>query len=134
MSPRSGCSIPSSPPMPTFEKLDSRGIAFITLRRGPDPPVAQPPRPRQPDLPTSVVTLITRYAQRMLIENGIAEAINFLHLDTVSLMVGLKADLDLQMALMATSLYRLMAQRIGRGYRRATAKRSSASCLICQVT
>ena len=70
----------------------------------------------------SVVQLITRYAQRMLIENGIAEAINFFHLDALTSMVGLKVDLDLQMTLMATSLYRLMAQRVGREYRRATAK------------
>jgi hypothetical protein len=70
----------------------------------------------------SVGQLITRYAQRMLIENGIADAINFFHLDSLSSMVGLKVDFDLQLTLMATSLYRIMAQRIGREYRRATAK------------
>ena len=73
-------------------------------------------------LRASVVDLITRYAQRMLIENGIADAINFFHLDALSSMVGLKVDFDLQMTLMASALYRLMAQRIGREYRRATAK------------
>lgn len=40
-------------------------------------------------LDTSIVQLITRYAQRMLIENGIADAINFFHLDSLSSMVGL---------------------------------------------
>ena len=70
----------------------------------------------------SIVQLITRYAQRMLIENGIADAINFFHLDSLSSMVGLKVDFDLQLTLMASSLYRIMAQRIGREYRRATAK------------
>jgi hypothetical protein len=73
-------------------------------------------------LDTSIVQLITRYALRMLIENGIADAINFFHLDSLSSMVGLKVDFDLQLTLMAASLYRIMARRIGREYRRATAK------------
>ena len=66
--------------------------------------------------------LITRYAQRMLIENSISEAIQFFHLDALSSMVGLKVDFDLQLTLMASSLYRLMAQRIGREYQRAQPK------------
>jgi hypothetical protein len=69
------------------------------------------------------VALVTRYAQRMLIENNIAEAIQFFHLDALSSMVGLKVDFDLQLTLMAGSLYRLMAQRIGREYERAQPKR-----------
>jgi len=36
----------------------------------------------------SIVQLITRYAQRMLIENGIADAINFFHIDSLSSMAG----------------------------------------------
>src|SRR5205807_9915704 len=67
--------------------------------------------------------LVTRYAQRMLIENGISEAIQFFHLDALSSMVGLKVDFDLQITLMASSLYRLMANRIGREYKRAQAKK-----------
>jgi hypothetical protein len=47
------------------------------------------------------VQLITRYALSMLIENGIADAINFFHLDSLSSMVGLKVDFDLQLTLMA---------------------------------
>ena len=43
-------------------------------------------------------------------------------LDSLSSMVGLKVDLDLQLTIMAATLYRIMAQRIGREYRRATAK------------
>ena len=66
--------------------------------------------------------LLTRYAQRMLIENGISEAIQFFHLDALSSMVGLKVDFDLQITLMASFLYRLMAQKIGREYERAQAK------------
>ena len=64
-------------------------------------------------------TLITRYAQRMLIENGLADAVNFFHVDALSSVVGLKVDFDLQVTLMASCLYRLMGERIGRGYERA---------------
>ena len=67
--------------------------------------------------------LVTRYAQRMLIENGISDAIQFFHLDSLSSMVGLKVDFDLQITLMASSLYRLMAKKIGREYDRLTAKK-----------
>lgn len=66
--------------------------------------------------------LVTRYAQRMLIENGIAEAVQFFHLDALSSLVGLRVDFDLQITLMASSLYRLLAERIGAIYRQAEAK------------
>jgi len=66
--------------------------------------------------------LVTRYAQRMLIENSISESIQFFHMDALSSMVGLKVDFDLQLTLMASSLYRLMARRIGREYERAQPK------------
>ena len=69
------------------------------------------------------VPLITRYAHRMLIENGISEAIQFFHIDALSSMVGLKVDFDMQLTLMASSLYRMMAERIGREYRHAQAKK-----------
>ena len=72
--------------------------------------------------------LVTRYAQRMLIENGISEAIQFFHLDALSSMVGLKVDFDLQITIMASSLYRLMADRIGREYAKAQAKTIFATC------
>ena len=66
--------------------------------------------------------LVTRYAQRMLIENGIAEAIQFFHLDALSSMVGLRVDFDLQITLMASSLYRLMAEHLDGIYQHAEAK------------
>jgi hypothetical protein len=66
--------------------------------------------------------LVTRYAQRMLIENGIAEAVQFFHLDALSSMVGLKVDFDLQITLMASTLYRLLAEKVGAGYDHAQAK------------
>ncbi len=67
-------------------------------------------------------SLVTRYAQRMLIENGIADAVQFFHLDALSSLVGLRVDLDLQITLMASSLYRLMAEKVGGVYRNAEAK------------
>jgi hypothetical protein len=83
-------------------------------------------------------SLVTRYAQRMLIENGISDAIQFFHLDALSSMIGLKVDFDLQITLMAAALYRLMAGRIGREYERAQAKKIfrnlldvSATVIIC---
>jgi hypothetical protein len=66
--------------------------------------------------------LVTRYAQRMLIENGIAEAVQFFHLDALSSMVGLKVDFDLQITLMARSLYRLLSEKVDSGYDHAQAK------------
>jgi hypothetical protein len=74
------------------------------------------------DLKATPAALITRYAQRMLIENGIAEAIHFFHIDALSSMVGLKVDFDLQLTLMASSLYRLFAQRLPENYQHATAR------------
>jgi hypothetical protein len=74
------------------------------------------------NLKASCPALVTRYAQRMLIENGISEAIQFFHLDALSSMVGLKVDFDLQITLLASTLYRLLAGRIGREYSKAQAK------------
>jgi hypothetical protein len=85
-------------------------------------------------LERSCPDLVTRYAQRMLIENGISEAIQFFHLDALSSMVGLKVDFDLQITLMASSLYRLMAAKIGREYERAQAKKIFRNLLDVSAT
>ena len=82
----------------------------------------------------SRATLVTRYAQRMLIENGISEAVQFFHLDALSSLVGLKVDFDLQITLMASSLYRLLATRIGREYQQATAKKLFRNLLDVSAT
>ncbi|MBW1707410.1 MAG: hypothetical protein JRJ86_19990 [Deltaproteobacteria bacterium] len=52
--------------------------------------------------------LIQRYAQRMIIENNIADGIDFFHMDALSSTVAMKVNLDLQLTLMASSLYRLL--------------------------
>ena len=59
--------------------------------------------------------LIDRYARRMIIENTIADAVDFFHMDALSAVVPMKIDLDLQLTVMASNLYRLFAQTIGQG-------------------
>jgi hypothetical protein len=102
----------------------------------------QPARPRQRtfrqlfvkdlghDLPTILLTndrhasarqLITRYAKRMLIENALADAVRFFHIDALSSSVGLKVDFDMALLVLASGLYRLMARRM-RGYHDAQAR------------
>lgn len=66
-------------------------------------------------------TLIARYAQRMVIENQIAEGINFFHMDALSSAVAMKVNCDLQLTLMASSLYRLLGAKVGNGYAEAKA-------------
>jgi hypothetical protein len=67
-------------------------------------------------LTRSASHLIGRYAQRMLIENNIADGIDFFHMDALSSAVAMKVNCDLQLTLMASSLYRLLAVRVGHGY------------------
>jgi transposase len=59
--------------------------------------------------------LITRYAQRMLIENAISDAVRFFHMDALSSSVGLKVDFDMALLVIASGLYRRLAQHM-RGY------------------
>jgi hypothetical protein len=66
--------------------------------------------------------LVGRYAQRMVIENSIADGIDFFHMDALSSAVAMKVNCDLQLTLMASSLYRLLAGRIGRGYERTESR------------
>jgi hypothetical protein len=73
-------------------------------------------------LTRSPAPLIGRYAQRMLIENHIEDGIDFFHLDALSSAVALKINCDLLLTLMASSLYRLLAGRIGRGYETAKSR------------
>ena len=70
----------------------------------------------------SAAKLIQRYAQRMIIENNIADGIDFFHMDALSSSVAMKVNLDLQLTLMASSLYRLLGSKLGNGYRRAKSR------------
>jgi transposase len=67
-------------------------------------------------------SLITRYAQRMLIENALSDAVRFFHLDALSSAVGLKVDFDMVLLVIASGLYRRLA-KIMRGYRDAQARK-----------
>ncbi len=73
-------------------------------------------------LQRSPAKLIGRYAQRMVIENNIADGIDFFHMDALSSAVAMKVDCDLQLTLMASSLYRLLAASIGNGYETAKSR------------
>jgi len=66
--------------------------------------------------------LLTRYAQRMLIENALSDAVRFFHIDALSSQEGLKVDFDMALLVVASGLYRLIAERM-RGYADAQARR-----------
>jgi len=70
----------------------------------------------------SAAKLIGRYAQRMLIENNIADGVDFFHMDALSSAVAMKVNCDLQLTLMASSLYRLLAAQIAQGYETAKSR------------
>ena len=55
----------------------------------------------------------------MLIENMIADAVDFFHMDALSAAVPLRIDLDVQLTLMASALYRCLANRPGERFRSA---------------
>jgi hypothetical protein len=73
------------------------------------------------DRKTKTPKLITRYAQRMLIENALSDAVRFFHMDALSSSVGLKIDFDVSLLVIASGLYRLVARRM-RGYDDAQAR------------
>lgn len=70
----------------------------------------------------SAADLIGRYARRMIIENSIADAIDFFHMDALSSTVPMRTDCDLQLTLMGSSLYRLLGTEIGNGYKAAKSR------------
>ncbi len=65
--------------------------------------------------------LITRYAQRMLIENSISDSVRFFHMDALSSSVGMKVDFDMALLVIASGLYRILARQM-RGYSDAQAR------------
>jgi transposase len=73
------------------------------------------------DRNTSHAKLLTRYAQRMLIENALSDAVRFFHMDALSSAVGMKVDFDMTLLVIASGLYRLLARRM-RGYADAQAR------------
>ena len=73
------------------------------------------------DLRTTAAKRITRYAQRMLIENGLADAVKFFHLDALSSAVRLKIDFDVTLTEVASGLYRMLGRRLA-GYESAQSR------------
>ncbi len=73
------------------------------------------------DMTSSLKSLITRYAKRMLIENGLADAVDFFHLDALSSAVALNVDFDVLLTVIASGIYRQFAKAL-RGYKRARAR------------
>jgi hypothetical protein len=73
------------------------------------------------DLTSSLKAVITRYARRMLIENGLADSVDFFHLDALSSAVALNVDFDVLLTVIASGIYRRLAGAL-RGYERARAR------------
>jgi hypothetical protein len=69
----------------------------------------------------SAKRLIARYAQRMLIENALSDAVRFFHMNALSSAVAFKVDFDLALLVIASGLYRRFANRM-RGYADAQAR------------
>jgi len=66
--------------------------------------------------------LIETYAKRMLIENSISDGVDFFHMDALSSVVAMKVNCDLQLTLIGSSLYRLVAAQIGGAYTTAESR------------
>jgi hypothetical protein len=81
----------------------------------------------------SVKKLITRYAQRMLIENALSDAVRFFHMDALSSTVGLKVDFDMALLVLASTLYRRLARTM-RGYADAQARKLHTDLLDMPAT
>ena len=67
------------------------------------------------DKKTACPELITRYAQRMLIENSIAQSVDFFHTRALSSSVAMRIDFDVLLTLVAQATYQLLAYKL-RGY------------------
>jgi predicted DNA-binding protein YlxM (UPF0122 family) len=72
------------------------------------------------DLPVEAV--VRKYCRRWLVEKGIAEQIDFFHLNRVSSSMVIKVDFDLTISILAHNLYRLLAFSLER-YRHYTDER-----------
>src|SRR3970040_1458481 len=73
------------------------------------------------DRTSSLKSIMTRYAHRMLIENGLADSVEFFHLDALSSAVALNVDFDVLLTVLGSGLYRFFAKSL-RGYERAQAR------------
>ena len=60
----------------------------------------------------SPVKLVDRYAHRMVNENVISDAIDVFHMDALRAAVPMKINVDVQMTLIASVLYRMLGQQV----------------------
>ena len=63
----------------------------------------------------------------MVIENTIADAIDFVHMGALSVVVPMKIDVDVHLTVMASSLYSILARQIGNRCENQKRRSSSAS-------
>jgi len=73
------------------------------------------------DMRSAIKTLLTRYARRMIIENAIADAIHFFHIDALCSSLNMEVDFSVVLTVLGNMLYNLLGQRI-EGFKDATAK------------
>ncbi|MDR0604544.1 MAG: transposase [Bacteroidales bacterium] len=66
------------------------------------------------DFELSVEKVVRKYCRRWLVEKGIAEQIDFFHLNRVSSSMVIKVDFDLVMTILAHNIYRLFAMNLER--------------------
>jgi predicted DNA-binding protein YlxM (UPF0122 family) len=74
------------------------------------------------DFDIPLETLVRKYCRRWLVEKGIAEQIDFFHLNRLSSSMVIKVDFDLVMSILAHNLYRLIARSFDR-YKHLTDER-----------
>jgi hypothetical protein len=64
------------------------------------------------DLPLEAI--VRKYSRRWLVEKGIAQQIDFFHLNRISSSMVIKVDFDLVMSILAHNMYRLLAMSLDR--------------------
>lgn len=67
------------------------------------------------DLDAPVENIVAHYARRWRVENGIAEAVKFFHLNALSSPILIKIHFDIVMTMIADTLYSMLAQKL-RGF------------------
>jgi hypothetical protein len=66
------------------------------------------------DFDLTLEKVVRKYSRRWLVEKGIAEQIDFFHLNRVSSSMVIKVDFDMVMTILAHNLYRLLAMELER--------------------
>ena len=67
------------------------------------------------DFDISLALLVGHYARRWRVENGIAEAVKFFHLNALSSPIVIKVHFDITLTMIADTLYSMLARKL-RGF------------------